>query len=275
MPQPLPEPHDEISQLVAERMARLSMAFRESLRERAVSIERALRQCETAGLNSEQRCEIRALAHNLAGSGTTYGYPRISERARLIDDHLRLDLEMPAIELRDLISALLVVCRTALGLDEIRNPPVRRPAFGRRPARLALAEVIEPRKPRLLVVDDDPAIRDLFMALLSTEADIVTAVNSDEALRMIRLYHPDLVLLDDIMPGAVTGLTFLENLKVSGEFPDLQVVMITASNAPEHVTRGLAAGAADYITKPFIARKVIADIRRRLQRTRGLSRNKA
>lgn len=255
-----------LRRLVDERMRGLRAAYLDALRPRAAQVEAALRRCESGGFDATDaaaRADLRDVAHKLAGTGATYGFADLSEAARALDVLLKAEPDTPAAGLRDPVARLLVACRAALGLDEIRNPPTRRAVFGRRgPAQAATAAAR--RRPKLLVVDDDPAVRDLFSTLLSDEADVLLAVNSDDALRVMRLHRPDLVLLDDIMPGAVTGLKFLENLQASGEFAATPIVMITASDAPEHIARGARAGAAGYITKPFDARLVAAMVRDRL-----------
>jgi putative two-component system response regulator len=99
----------------------------------------------------------------------------------------------------------------------------------------------------------------LFSELFAADARVVTAVDAAEAENVIRMRSPDLVLLDDIMPGSITGLALLERLNASA-----RVIMVTASDSDANRARGYAAGALDYITKPFDIADVYGRVRRHL-----------
>jgi CheY-like chemotaxis protein/HPt (histidine-containing phosphotransfer) domain-containing protein len=252
---------------IESRLAPLRLTYLAALRERARLVEAALRACERGELGSELRASLRMTAHKLAGTGATYGFEALSHAARALDDRLKEAPDASPATLDVLIARLLVACRSALGLDVIINSPVRSPTRSRTFGRRGLSQdtlAPQTRRPRLLVVDDDPAIRDLFASTLGAMAEVQTAINTDEALRSMRLRRPDLILLDDIMPGGVTGLKFLEWIARSEQFRQAPVIMITASDEPEHVSRGIAAGALAYITKPFDAVSVIDQIQNHL-----------
>lgn len=129
--------------------------------------------------------------------------------------------------------------------------------FGRR---------VTPTLPLLLIVDDDRVIRNILCELFSADARIMTATNTTEALELMQRHQPDLVLMDDIMPGGVTGLRFLEERQSIPDIKHIPIIMITASDKPEEINRGLMSGAADYITKPFVPDDVAARVRPRLKR---------
>ncbi len=103
-------------------------------------------------------------------------------------------------------------------------------------------------KKRLLVVDDDPAIHGLMKGVLSQEYDVLTAVNADEALSLLKQEKPDLVLCDVIMPG-MDGLRLLELL--TEQDPGLKVVMMTGETSPQTVVASLRYRAYDFLAKPF------------------------
>jgi len=105
-------------------------------------------------------------------------------------------------------------------------------------------------KPLILTVDDDPLMRMAIAKMVEDVADVMCATNTYDAEEQMRLHHPDLVLLDDIMPNCPTGLSFLETLKEDDELAHIPVVMVTASDKESEVERGMAAGAVAYITKP-------------------------
>ncbi len=250
-------------------LSRLRIRYLETVAALLASIEAVLRHCEDGALEDSHRAELRAISHRLSGTGKTYGFPAISSSARSIDHQLKEQPDVLATDLMQLIYPLVVACRNALGRDEIRGVRPPRTQFGLRRTvyDTPVTDVAYNRQPMMLVVDDDPVMRDLFTDLFSDDALVLTAVNSDEALMMLRRHRFSLVLLDDIMPGAVTGLKFLEILQKSGEFTDTLIIMITASDAPEHIERGLNAGAAAYITKPFDPDEVAVTVRRFLEKS--------
>src|SRR5438270_4054165 len=104
---------------------------------------------------------------------------------------------------------------------------------------------------KLLIADDEPALLELVAATLrSEEYELLEAVDGPQALEMVQREHPMLALLDVGMPG-MSGLEVCRNIRQSPETSDTAVVILTASNEPEHREAALAAGALAYLTKPF------------------------
>ncbi len=258
-----------LEEQVAERMRQLRAGYLANMQGQVQTVEAVLTQCRAGDLTDETRAQLKIVAHKLAGTGATYGFPLLSRVARRLDDRMIEAPNAAVDDLEGLVRPLLVACREALAeagdqpQPEMRpqafaQPSVARsPGFGRRNISATPPPAAPPsapethRRPLILVADDDTAIHELFGSLFADEARLVFAINSDEALHVMRRSPPDLVLLDDIMPGGVTGLTFLENLKGMRDLQHIPVVMITASDGEAHVERGLAAGAVGYITKPF------------------------
>jgi DNA-binding response OmpR family regulator len=117
---------------------------------------------------------------------------------------------------------------------------------------------------RILVVDDDPDIRGLLRELLDRRGFGVTeARDGQEALRVFFDERPDLVVLDVAMPG-LDGWKTLERIR---ELSDVPVVMLTAKATELEKTRGLRAGADDYVTKPFGRQELLARVEALLRRT--------
>jgi DNA-binding response OmpR family regulator len=114
--------------------------------------------------------------------------------------------------------------------------------------------------PSLLVIDDDASIRNTIKELLKDHANIITGENSEEALDLIKTHNPDLILLDDMLPGKMSGLQILEEIK-SKDIKSPPIIMLTASNQTNKVMRALMAGAVDYITKPFDPEELVKKIR--------------
>jgi two-component system, OmpR family, phosphate regulon response regulator PhoB len=106
-------------------------------------------------------------------------------------------------------------------------------------------------KRRVLLADDDPALRRLIGTTLGTEDfDVLHAVDGEEALRIAREEHPELVLLDVNMPK-MDGFQVCHSLKSDPETMGIKIVMITARATDVDRARGREAGADDYFIKPF------------------------
>ncbi|SDJ80180.1 response regulator transcription factor [Nonomuraea jiangxiensis] len=118
---------------------------------------------------------------------------------------------------------------------------------------------------RLLVVDDEPNIRELFSASLRMAGfEVLTAADGMEALRVAEESAPDLVMLDVMLPD-LDGLAVAGRLRSRGR--RVPVLFVTAKDTPEDRIAGLRLG-EDYVTKPFSLEEVIARIRAVLRRTR-------
>jgi two-component system, OmpR family, response regulator len=119
---------------------------------------------------------------------------------------------------------------------------------------------------RVLIVDDEPYICDLLSAGLRFEGFAVeVAATGTEALQKARTTHPDLVLLDIMLPD-VDGTEVCRRLRESGD--KVPVLFLTARDATEDKVAGLTIG-DDYVTKPFSLSEVVARIRAVLRRTRN------
>jgi two-component system response regulator AtoC len=104
-------------------------------------------------------------------------------------------------------------------------------------------------KTRLLIVDDDGSMSKYLSAYLGRRNfEIGTAASGEEAIRLFRVYDPQLVLLDVAMPG-MSGIETLERMKQIK--PEVAVVIISGQNDPELIFKASKLGADDYISKPF------------------------
>lgn len=117
---------------------------------------------------------------------------------------------------------------------------------------------------RILIADDDPLLRALLVHRLSADGyEILTAEDGSQALATIRDQHPDLIVLDALMP-VMDGFEVLRRLK-SGDVTDAPVIMLTALKREQDIVGALQLGAADYLVKPFIPDELGQRIRRLLQ----------
>jgi two-component system OmpR family response regulator len=117
---------------------------------------------------------------------------------------------------------------------------------------------------RLLVVDDEPSLRELLSMALRYEGwDVRTAQDGQHAVSEAREFRPDVVVLDVMLPD-FDGLEVLRRMR--SECPDIPVLFLTARDALEDRIAGLTAGGDDYVTKPFSLEEVVARLRGLLRR---------
>ncbi|GAA1736865.1 MtrAB system response regulator MtrA [Aeromicrobium alkaliterrae] len=117
---------------------------------------------------------------------------------------------------------------------------------------------------RVLIVDDDASLAEMLSIVLEGEG-LTTAVcrSGDKVPAAMGSFRPDVVLLDLMLPG-VDGMEVCRRIRESSNVP---IVMLTARTDTDDVVAGLAAGADDYIVKPFKNSELVARIRARLRRT--------
>jgi CheY-like chemotaxis protein len=123
---------------------------------------------------------------------------------------------------------------------------------------VAVTEPTDVAKRRILVVDDDAAVRMVLMlAFARTAYSVSVAEDGEGALALAREGCPDLILLDIGMPG-LDGLEVCRRLKAEPATREIKIVLLTARVQERDREIGLAAGADGYLTKPFSPRAVIA-----------------
>ena len=103
--------------------------------------------------------------------------------------------------------------------------------------------------PKILVIDDEPSIRDLLDTLLSRKGyDVVLAASGQKGLELFRRERPDALVLDLKMPG-MDGLTVLQQVRSLN--PKLPVIMLTGAGTPETELQARAQGVTEYVEKEF------------------------
>jgi two-component system alkaline phosphatase synthesis response regulator PhoP len=116
---------------------------------------------------------------------------------------------------------------------------------------------------RVLVVDDDIKTVELVKLYLNRDGyRVITAYDGNEALRLARESHPDLIVLDLMLPG-IGGLQVCNILRKESDIP---IIMLTAMTTEEDKLTGLSLGADDYVTKPFSPKELAARVRAVLRR---------
>jgi len=118
----------------------------------------------------------------------------------------------------------------------------------------------------ILVVEDESAIQELIAINLEQSGQRASRAGSaEQAMEMIQLELPDLILLDWMLPG-VSGIEFARKLRGESRTRKVPIIMLTARGEEEDKLRGLETGADDYITKPFSVRELQARIKAVLRR---------
>jgi serine phosphatase RsbU (regulator of sigma subunit) len=119
--------------------------------------------------------------------------------------------------------------------------------------------------PLILIVEDTPASREIMeIRLTSNNYEVITAIDGEEGLAMAREKHPDLILLDILMPK-MDGLEVCRRLKKDPSLPFMPIIMVTAKADSKDVVAGLEAGADEYLTKPVDHAALVARVKSMLR----------
>lgn len=117
---------------------------------------------------------------------------------------------------------------------------------------------------KILIVDDEPHIVELVRVCLEdTEYDIVEAYDGEEALVKAREEHPDVILLDIMLPKK-DGYEVCRELKTNGDTGDIPIVMLTAKGQEVDKVKGFQSGADSYMTKPFSPLRLLTELEEKL-----------
>ena len=125
---------------------------------------------------------------------------------------------------------------------------------------------MENSKKQILIIEDEPDIQELLSFNLDNNGyKVYTASNGEKGLEVARKEHPDLILLDLMLPG-IHGLDVCRIIKSDQETSGISIIMLTALGQEEDIIKGLETGADDYVTKPFSLQVLEARIKSVLRR---------
>lgn len=111
---------------------------------------------------------------------------------------------------------------------------------------------------KILVVDDKAGVRQLLTATLDGgDFEFIEADNGVAAINAARMHHPDLIILDVMMPGSMDGIQVCSTLKKDPKTSDITILMLTALGQDADKAKGYEAGADDYFVKPFSPRDLL------------------
>lgn len=119
---------------------------------------------------------------------------------------------------------------------------------------------------RMLIVDDLPVNVEILEYIFDEEFELKAAASGKEAVEFVSVFHPDIVLMDAMMPE-MDGYEACRRIREIPDLNGLKIIMVTAKALPEERQKGIDAGADDYITKPYDHK----DLRSRVNALLGLS----
>lgn len=126
------------------------------------------------------------------------------------------------------------------------------------------AKAADAGKPKILVTDDNPDMRNYLLSLLRQKYHVIQAVNGLDALHKVKEFAPDLILSDIMMP-IMDGTQLTRELKTNHKTAAIPLILITARAGEESKIEGFEIGADDYLTKPFSSRELMSRIAAHLQ----------
>ena len=120
-------------------------------------------------------------------------------------------------------------------------------------------------RPRILIADDNPQGLELLEAYVDElDAEIRTATDGEQTLKLVAEWKPDLILLDIMMPR-ISGFEVCKRIRTDAKTKDVSVLMITALDQPSDVDRGVEAGTDDFLTKPINKTELLLRVRSMLK----------
>ena len=114
---------------------------------------------------------------------------------------------------------------------------------------------------KILIVDDEPSIIVALQFLMEENGYItLVAFSGEEAMEAVAKHHPDLILLDVMLP-VVDGFEVCQRVRENPEWKDTRIVLLTALGSDANITKGLDLGADAYVTKPFSNADLVAKVK--------------
>lgn len=118
---------------------------------------------------------------------------------------------------------------------------------------------------KILIVDDEPSIIVALQFLMEQNGyETLVAFSGEEAMEAVERHHPDLILLDIMLP-VVDGFEVCQRVREKPDWKGIRIVLLTALGSDVNVTKGLDLGADAYITKPFSNADLVAKVKELLE----------
>ncbi|MBP2651317.1 MAG: response regulator receiver modulated diguanylate cyclase [Firmicutes bacterium] len=234
-------------------MAKARTIFLQEVQRNLPHAQQGLSKLRDHGYDLKTCKNLYRFAHTLKGSGQMVGLKDIAESASEITTALSL-VENYRVKLGAGLQKFL-----AERLEDIVDEVGRLGTEGIIPSREKQKNMLSNNK-KVLVVDDDPVITKLVQERLTQEGFVITVChNSLEAENHLQMEHPDLILLDILMPGE-NGIEFCCRIR-SKEFQQIiPIIFFTVKGELQDKLVGFATGADDYLAKPFAMEELVARI---------------
>lgn len=241
-----------VAKAVEEALQPMPMRYVDMLQQHMLVLERALTMLVGQGLHGAlTRASLQAEARALAGTGSIYGFPKISEAARPLENALACGLPDDDPVLLDLVARLMAVCHQAIALSAGASSLERAP---------------QTRLPVLLALGADDITLDEMHELFEDDARVLTSRHAIDALHLIKTHRVDMVLVDDMMPGGVKGATLIACLRSVPGLEDLPCILMVDEDRLDEVVASQAVSILDCVVKPLDTFSLIAKVRTRLWR---------
>tara|TARA_R110002072_G_scaffold87121_1_gene196530 strand:+ start:93 stop:1196 length:1104 start_codon:yes stop_codon:yes gene_type:complete len=196
------------------------------------------------------------LIHGLAGTGTTFGFPQITELAASIELSLKNITQSEQINLED-VARLKQCCKDAAEQNH-------KPQDTNDNASLPSPST----KFNILIIDDDDELSSLLKIQLEQQGIIVSTMpNGNDAIEHLNHHQPDLIVLDIMMPG-MDGHEVLKTLKSNVKYKSTPVIMLTSRHDNNDISNAFDKGIIDYIVKPFEPESIMVKIKDVLEASR-------
>jgi signal transduction histidine kinase len=195
------------------------------------------------------------------GTGTSFTVRLLTGQAHLPEDRIVRDSYGTA----TLAEAAAFVEDALRWLPGVTLPAVERETSG--VADVAQPVATERATARILIADDHIDVRNYLTRLLGRRWTVEAVGDGDAALETIRTRRPDLVIADVMMPG-LNGLELLRTLREDPQTSIIPVLLLSGRAAEEERVAGLEAGAADYMSKPFSGRELVARVQTQIELSR-------
>lgn len=229
-------------------MSELHDFYRLAVAEQRNDLVRAIEAHEAesvTGAATTHVTAIRAIAHTLAGSGASFGFPAVTTAAAATEHSTDATISMFA----KALVATLDDIESMTPLDPSRRSTRSHSQTHARPIRILLAE-------------DDALTAALIIHRLEREAfEVAHCSNGLDAVEAVATQQFDMIVLDVQMPG-IDGFDVLDRIRAMPELSEIPIVLVTAVGSEGDVVRGFALGADDYILKPFSPAELTARVKR-------------
>ena len=266
---------------LAYKLFELKLGYAKGLIEKRKKLLKTWGKLDKNSFQAEDLADIRAVVHELKGSGKTFGFNLISVLGAQLESVI--DLYVPDNTPADMHTAAktgVEALEKAMSAVALCNFEYDGPMESNKPAPKKLVSEKAAVKPtgksivrkHILVVDDAQFVRmKLAMTLKAAGFETTEASSGQDALKAVSQSKPDLILLDVNMPG-MSGYEIAQKISSEPSHAEIPIVMLTAEHTSEAVQKAIHAGASGFIVKPFETSYVIGYIKEQLTEVaKGLS----